>query len=304
MLKYQEKKFILIVFLVFITVPLVIGQSHLSRSAEAGIFFLDLGIVIEPATGSEVYSRLVEAPSQEVKINIKKAESGSIYMASSQAMRESLQRIQEKIDQLENTFKREISLIQKENKELKDIIADIIHPPLRKPERPQGFITENNGFDDDPDFEDMTVETRLSILEMPPLMLGPAIPARPFNQLAYMSAVFAYQREEYKDALNCFSSLSLVGANQYTVGNVLYWMADCCRQGEDYNSALILLDKLLVVGNSGREADALIQKGLIYRELGKEELAMIMFRDLVDDYPESDYARLVSMELNSVESYQ
>ena len=31
---------------------------------------------------------------------------------------------------------------------------------------------------------------------------------------------------------------------------------------------------------------------------------MIMFRDLVDDYPESDYARLVSMELNSVESYQ
>ena len=55
--------------------------------------------------------------------------------------------------------------------------------------------------------------------------------------------------------------------------------------------------------NPGRATDALIQKGLIYRTLGKEELAMIMFRDLLDDYPESDYARLVGMELNSVELY-
>ena len=63
------------------------------------------------------------------------------------------------------------------------------------------------------------------------------------------------------------------------------------------------LDKLLVMENPERATDALIQKGLIYRTLGKEELAMIMFRDLLDDYPESDYARLVGMELNNVELY-
>jgi tetratricopeptide (TPR) repeat protein len=89
----------------------------------------------------------------------------------------------------------------------------------------------------------------------------------------------------------------------WTVGNVLYWMADCYRQGKEYNSALIMLDKLLVMENPGRATDAVIQKGLIYRTLGKEELAMIMFRDLLDDYPESDYASLVEMELNSVELY-
>jgi len=36
------------------------------------IFFLDLGIVIEPSKGSETYSRLVQQPSQEVSFKIKK----------------------------------------------------------------------------------------------------------------------------------------------------------------------------------------------------------------------------------------
>ena len=307
MAKHKGKKLILNIVLVLIVVPLLMCQSQPSRAVEAEIFFLDLGIAIEPPTGKEAYSRLVEAPSQEIKINIKKAESGSVYMATSQEMLELLKHIQERIDQLEDTFSKEVDLIQSENKELKDIIAEITNPPLRKPERPEVFIPANNGFVDDSAFEGLTVETVFSVLEMPPPMLLPkqslVTPQQQFNQLVYMSAVFAYQREEYKEALNCFLALSFTGANQRTVGNVLYWMADCYRQGKDYNSALIMLDKLLVMENPGRATDALIQKGLIYRTMGKEELAMIMFRDLLDDYPESDYARLVGMELNSVELY-
>ena len=307
MVKYKGKRLVLNIVLVLVVVPLLIGQSKLSQPAEGDIFFLDLGIAIEPPTGKEAYSRLVEAPSQEIKINIKKAESGSVYMATSQEMLELLKRIQERIDQLEDTFSKEVDLIQSENKELKDIIAEITNPPLRKPERPEVFIPANNGFVDDSALEDLTVKTVFSILEMPPPMLLPkqslATAQQQFSQLVYMSAVFAYQREEYKEALNYFLALSFMGANQWTVGNILYWMADCYRQGKEYNSALIMLDKLLVMENPGRATDALIQKGLIYRTLGKEELAMIMFRDLLDDYPESDYARLVGMELNNVELY-
>ena len=307
MVKYKGKRLILNIVLVLVVVPLLIGQAQPSQPIEADIFFLDLGIAIEPPTGKEAYSRLIEAPSQEIKIKIKKAESGAIYMAASQEMLELLKRIQKRVDQLEETFSKEVDLIQSENKEIKDIIAVITNPPLRKPERPEVFIPANNSFVDDSSFEDVTIETVLSVLEMPPLMLLPkqslATPQQQFSQLVYMSAVFAYQREEYKEALNYFLALSFTGANQWTVGNVLYWMADCYRQGKEYNSALIMLDKLLVMENPGRATDALIQKGLIYRTLGKEELAMIMFRDLLDDYPESDYARLVGMELNSVELY-
>jgi len=307
MVKYKGKRLVLNIVLVLVVVPLLIGQPQPSQPAEADIFFLDLGIVIEPPTGKEAYSRLIEAPSQEIKIKIKKAESGAIYMAASQEMLELLKRIQERIDQLEHTFSKEVDLVQRENKELKDIIADITNPPLRKPERPEVFIPTSKGFVDNSSFEDVNVETVFSILEMPPPMFLPkqslATTQQQFSQLVYMSAVFAYQREEYKEALNYFLALSFTGANQWTVGNVLYWMADCYRQGKEYNSALIMLDKLLVMENPERATDALIQKGLIYRTLGKEELAMIMFRDLLDDYPESDYARLVGMELNNVELY-
>ena len=307
MAKYKGKRLVLNIVLVLVVVPLLIGQSQPSQPAEGEIFFLDLGIAIEPPTGKEAYSRLIETPSQEIKIKIKKAESGAIYMAASQEMLELLKRIQERIDQLEDTFSKEVELIQSENKELKDIIADITNPPLRKPERPEVFIPTSKGFVDNSSFEDVNVETVFSILEMPPPMLlpkqSPATGQQQFSQLVYMSAVFAYQREEYKEALNYFLALSFTGANQWTVGNVLYWMADCYRQGKEYNSALIMLDKLLVMENPERATDALIQKGLIYRTLGKEELAIIMFRDLLDDYPESDYARLVGMELNNVELY-
>ncbi len=229
MAKHKGKKLILNIVLVLIVVPLLIGQSQPSQSAEADIFFLDLGIAIEPPTGKEAYSRLIETPTQEIKIKIKKAESGAIYMAASQEMLELLKRIQERVDQLEETFSKEVDLIQSENKEIKDIIAVITNPPLRKPERPEVFIPANNSFVDDSSFEDVTIETVFSVLEMPPLMLLPkqslATPQQQFSQLVYMSAVFAYQREEYKEALNYFLALSFTGANQRTVGNVLYWMA-------------------------------------------------------------------------------
>ena len=71
MAKYKGKKLVLNIVLVLIVVPLLIGQSQSPQPAEAEIFFLDLGIVIEPPTGKEEYSRLVESPSQEIKINIK-----------------------------------------------------------------------------------------------------------------------------------------------------------------------------------------------------------------------------------------
>ena len=116
MAKHKGKKLILNIVLVLIVVPLLMCQSQPSRAVEAEIFFLDLGIAIEPPTGKEAYSRLVEAPSQEIKINIKKAESGSVYMATSQEMLELLKRIQERIDQLEYTFSKEVDLVQRENK--------------------------------------------------------------------------------------------------------------------------------------------------------------------------------------------
>ena len=72
------------------------GALGAQESDLSEIFFLDLGIVIEPSKGSESYNRLVAKPSKEVSFKIKKVESGSVYMASSNELLATLDRINER----------------------------------------------------------------------------------------------------------------------------------------------------------------------------------------------------------------
>ena len=60
----------------------LMGFLNAQESDLSEIFFLDLGIVIEPSKGSESYSRLVNKPSKEISFKIKKVESGSVSMTS------------------------------------------------------------------------------------------------------------------------------------------------------------------------------------------------------------------------------
>ena len=88
--------FIFVSFLSIIT-----AQSSTSISE---VFFLDLGIVIEPSIGNESYNRVIEAPTEEIAFQIKKIPSGSVYMAASSEMLASLDRINDRITLLEKSF--------------------------------------------------------------------------------------------------------------------------------------------------------------------------------------------------------
>ena len=103
----------------------LIGLLNAQESDLSEIFFLDLGIVIEPAKGSEIYSRLVDKPSKEVSFKIKKVESGSVYMASSNELLASLDRINDRIKNLESSLHSEINELRNENKQLRQDLSDI-----------------------------------------------------------------------------------------------------------------------------------------------------------------------------------
>jgi len=45
----------------------------------------------------------------------------------------------------------------------------------------------------------------------------------------------------------------------------------------------------------------LIQKGLLYRKTGQENLALETFSMVVNQFPESDYLRLAQLELKKAE---
>jgi len=262
----------------------LIGLLNAQESDLSEIFFLDLGIVIEPAKGSEIYSRLVDKPSKEVSFKIKKVESGSVYMASSNELLTSLDRINDRIKNLESSLHSEINELRNENKQLRQDLSDI-----------QESKTQTMAIAQQPE-EDSLVMSFGETKEVSKETVN-------FDHSAYMSGVFAYQREDYKIALKKFSSLALKDAPEKTADNILYWMADSYQQDKQYIKALELLNQ--ITSNGGlRIDDALIQKGLLHRKMGNETQALTAFTNVVSNYPKSEYLRLAQLELKKSDSVQ
>ena len=115
-----------LIFSLFVLLT-TIASSRLGAQATPGseIFFLDLGIAIEPSSGSENYSRTIDKPSEEVTFKVKKVESGSVYMASSEELIASLNRLNSRIEQLESSFNDEIVSIRQKNDNLQKMLADV-----------------------------------------------------------------------------------------------------------------------------------------------------------------------------------
>ena len=81
-------------------------------------------------------------------------------------------------------------------------------------------------------------------------------------------------------------------------------MADSYQHLGDYENALISLEKVLKGPDSNHVDDALIKKGLLHRKLGQTEKSLIVFNQLVNNFPRSEYAKLARMEIKRAEIYQ
>ena len=292
-------------YLFFVYLLSIITAQSTATISE--VFFLDLGIVIEPSVGNESYNRIVESPTEEVAIQIKKAQSGSVYMAASSEMLASLDRINDRITLLEKSFEQKIGGLQDENKILKDMMMEInightgvtMSPEESMVENPVELLTASK---EGSKLVDLKSKTPLvsETIEIP--ISAPVIPS--FNQQDYMAGVFAYQREDFPMALDYFSNLVLDKSTKDIINNVLYWMADSYQQIGDFNNALISLEKILIDPDSDHLDDALIKKGLLHRKLGQKEESLIVFNQLVNNFPKSEFAKLERMEIKRAEIYQ
>jgi len=252
------------------------------------IFFLDLGIAIEPSSGSESYSRTIDKPSEEVTFKVKKVESGSVYMASSEELIASLNRLNDRIEQLESSFNDEIVSIRQKNDNLQKMLADV-SSKLTKQQIDYAASKNHSEFlsSKTPD----TNQINISVLNIS------SNEKDAFDRSLYMSGVFAYQSEDYGLALEKFSMLNFEEIPNNTFENILYWMADSYQHTGQYKEAFGLLNKLTTVGKN-RIDDALIQMGLLHKKMGQDELAEAAFHDVVAFHPDSEYVRLAQMEIN------
>ena len=280
-----------LIFSLFVLLT-TITSSRLGAQATPGseIFFLDLGIAIEPSSGSENYSRTIDKPSEEVTFKVKKVESGSVYMASSDELLTTLDRINERMEKLEVSFNSEISELRNENNQLRQDLAGI-QQALTQPTIVSKNLSKENSLD-----KSFEAIVPIEIKSVPK-------ETTKFDHSAYMAGVFAYQREDYKTAIKKFSSLKIKHATEKTAENILYWMADSYQQNNEYMKALGLLSQITSNGKL-RIDDALIQEGLLHRKMGNEDAALMAFTNVVSNYPESEYIRLAQLEIKKSDSIQ
>jgi|TARA_B110000008_G_C16825528_1_gene506399 TolA-binding protein len=277
------------IFSLFVLLTVSISVPLKAQTAPGSeIFFLDLGIAIEPSSGSEKYSRTIDKPSEEVTFKVKKVESGSVYMASSEELITTLNRLNDRIEQLETSFNTEIVSIRQKNENLQSMLADV-SSKLTKQQidfaaaKKQSEISKTKSPD--------TNQINISVLNIS------SNNQDAFDQSLYMSGVFAYQNEDYGSALEKFSMLNFEEVPSNTFENILYWMADSYQHTGQYKEAFGLLNKLTTVGKT-RIDDALIQMGLLHKKMGQNDLAEAAFHDVVAFHPESEYVRLAQMEIN------
>ena len=259
------------------------SNGNAQETSLSEIFFLDLGIVIEPSKGDESYTRKIDTPSEEVSFKIKKVESGSIMMASSKELLSTLDRVNQRLNNLEKSFQTEMRALHDKNNELAIALDN---------------INDFDFFDYETDFTGKNVLLPKKQEHTNKEAEKTEVPI--FNKAVYMTAIFAYQREDYKDALGYFSRLNTSLASNEDRENIFYWMADSYQRLGQYNDALNLLERIMEFGDL-RIDDALIKKGLLHRKLGDENLALAAFNDVVSEHPNSEYLRLAQMELKKID---
>jgi len=275
----------LIKFISNITFVAIFASSngYAQETPLSEIFFLDLGIVIEPSKGNESYTRKIDKPSEEVSFKIKKVESGSIMMASSKELLSTLDRVNERLNNLEKSFQTEMRALHDKNTELAIALDN---------------INNFDFFDDEADFAEKNILLPSNQEQANKKVESVVVPI--FNKAVYMTAIFAYQREDYEDALGYFSRLNTSLASNEDKENIFYWMADSYQRLGQYDDALNLLERIMEFGDL-RIDDALIKKGLLHRKLGDENLALAAFNDVVSEHPNSEYLRLAQMELKKID---
>ena len=290
----------MIFFRTLIILFLFNSVSAQSNATISEVFFLDLGIVIEPSTGEEEYNRVVESPSEEINFQVKKAKSGAIYMAASSEMLASLERINNRIAKLESSFQEKLFDLQQENELLKNMITDIN-------KRPNMVNEVGSKLELDPAVS-LVAPIKDQVKPLATLKSNnnkqPEKLVEEFNSKDYMSGVFAYQQDNFQLAIQYFANLHLINADKNVSDNVIYWMADSYQQLGDIDNAMIYLNMVIEKNNSEHIDDALIKKGLLHRKRGEIDQSLDIFNELVNNHPKSEYVKLARMEIKRAEIYQ
>lgn len=270
----------------------------------ADIFFLDMGIAIEPRIGTEKTSRLIKLDSSVNDKNfVKTKKERAIYMATTSEVFTSLDKINDHISALEKSFKSQLKTLERENSRLRNQVvslnqklnSEIMNITYNsiidtKPTTKVLDPTEHNLNSSDMIEADFPIDKTQNIISK---SLG-------FDEAIYTSGVISYNHEEYDQCIKYLKTLSLKETNKRTSRNILLLLAESYEHIGRYKQALNYLTQLSKLGGAKYSDLVLLKQGIIYRKIGMNNEAHEIFKTLVNIYPNSKYISLVQDEMKNI----
>ena len=275
-----------------------------SQTNNSDMYFLDMGVAIEPKQDEEKTSRLINPSLNVNDKNMVSAKSGgSIYVATTSEVFSSLDKVSNHLSGLEKSFNTKIGFLERENSRLRNQVINLKQKLNSqfisldqkeilniKPVTNELDLIGNKNIDLNMSKEDGPLDKTINV----------SIDQIGFDESRYASGVISYNKENYGQCIEYLKELSLLEINERTSGNILLMLADSFEQLGRYKKAIKHLGKLSKL-DSGKYSDlVLLRQGIIFRKIGLNGRACGIFKTLVKKYPESEYATLALEEINNI----
>jgi len=121
--------------------------------------------------------------------------------------------------------------------------------------------------------------------------------------VSYQEALGAWRTDDHKACVDLFRKFLQTYPSSVYADDGAYWMADCHFKQGDYRVAVLRFNDVVRVYPNGNKApDALYRQGESLLKLGPGfyDAARTVFKQVLEDYPESDRAREAKEQLKAI----
>ena len=275
-----------------------------AQSEGRDIFFLDMGIAIEPQKGTDKTSRLIKQSSNIESKNIVRNKVGrSIYMAATSEVFSSLDKINNQVENIENAFASKLLALEIENSKLRDQVnslnqkmnSEIINLDNENINLNMPIEIASDPVEISQNVADM-IDVDLPLDKLEKSVSGSIV----FDMALYTKGVILYNDEQYDKCIKYLQSLSLDGVSKRTSSNILILLADSYENIGRYKQALNCLYKLSELDVDKYSDLVLIKQGIIYRDIGMKDEAKVFFQTILNTFPSSKYISFAQEEIKNI----
>lgn len=117
----------------------------------------------------------------------------------------------------------------------------------------------------------------------------------------YLLGIRSYYASNFADALGKFQRVVDTANDRVLATNAQYWIGECYYQLGNFSQAIQEMDQYITEFQATKQRkDALVIMGLASKRLGQLKQALTYFETVVQDYPDSEYAKIARSEVKKL----